>query len=47
MIDYRSPWMDDELEMFRDAAKRFIESEIVPNDTRWREQQHVDRDIRK
>ena len=31
--------------MFRDAAKRFIESEIVPNDARWREQHHVDRDI--
>jgi acyl-CoA dehydrogenase len=45
VIDYRSPWMDDELEMFRDAAKRFIESEIVPNDARWREQHHVDRDI--
>ena len=45
MTEYRSPWMDDELEMFRDAAKRFIESEIVPNDARWREQHHVDRDI--
>jgi acyl-CoA dehydrogenase len=42
---YRSPWMDDELEMFRDAARRFVENEIVPNDRRWREQHHVDREI--
>ena len=27
---YRSPWMDDELEIFRDAARRFVENEIVP-----------------
>jgi len=43
--DYRSPWLDDELELFRDAARRFIEHEIVPNDARWREQHHVDREI--
>jgi acyl-CoA dehydrogenase len=42
---YRSPWMDDELELFRDAARRFVENEIVPNDARWREQHHVDREI--
>jgi acyl-CoA dehydrogenase len=37
--------MDDDLEIFRDAAQRFGETEIVPNDARWREQHHVDRDI--
>jgi acyl-CoA dehydrogenase len=42
---HRSPWMDDELEMFRDAARRFVEHEIVPNDPRWREQHHVDREL--
>ena len=42
---YRSPWLDDELDMFRDAARRFIEAEIVPHDARWREQHHVDREI--
>ncbi len=42
---YRSRWMDDELELFRDAARRFVENEIVPNDERWREQHHVDREI--
>ena len=45
MTDHRSPWMDDELEMFRDAARRFVEQEIVPNDDRWRAQHHVDRSI--
>lgn len=44
-MDYRSPWLDDELDLFRDAAKRFIEQEIVPHDDRWREQHHVDRDL--
>ncbi len=42
-MDYRSPWLDDELDMFREAARRFIRQEIVPNDDRWREQHHVDR----
>mgnify|MGYP001821390028 CR=1 FL=1 len=42
---YRSCWMDDELEMFGDAARRFVQNEIVPNDARWREQKLIDRDL--
>lgn len=45
MNAYRSPWMDEELELFRDAARRFVENEVAPNDARWREQKHVDREI--
>ena len=45
MNAYRSPWMDEELELFRDAARRFVENEVVPNDARWRAQKHVDREI--
>jgi acyl-CoA dehydrogenase len=45
VTDPRPRWMDDELEMFRDAVRRFVEQEIVPNDDRWREQHHVDRSI--
>lgn len=45
MNDYRSPWMNEELELFRDAARRFVENEILPNDARWREQKHVDREV--
>ena len=35
MTDYRSPWMDDDLELFRDAARRFVADEVVPNQARW------------
>ena len=45
MAEYRSPWMDEELDLFREAARRFVENEIVPNDARYREQHHVDREL--
>jgi acyl-CoA dehydrogenase len=41
----RSPWMDDDLELYREAARRFVETEIWPNDARWREQHLVDREL--
>ena len=44
MNPYVIPWMDDDLEVFRDTVVRFIESEMVPHDARWREQHHVDRE---
>jgi acyl-CoA dehydrogenase len=40
-----SPWMNPELETFRDAVRRFVDAEIVPHQERWRKQQHVDRDL--
>ncbi|WP_229414214.1 acyl-CoA dehydrogenase family protein [Zemynaea arenosa] len=43
-MNYVSPWMDADLEGFRDAVKRFVDAEIVPHNERWRKQQHVDRD---
>jgi acyl-CoA dehydrogenase len=43
--NYTSIWMDDELEMYADATRRFVESEIVPNDRAWRENKLVDREI--
>jgi acyl-CoA dehydrogenase len=42
---YVSPWMDDDLAMFRDAAARFVEAEMLPNEAHWREQQNVGPDI--
>jgi acyl-CoA dehydrogenase len=45
MNDYVSPWMDDELSIFRDAAARFLEAEMVPNDAEWRKQQNVGREV--
>ena len=40
-----SSWMTPELEGFRDAVRRFVASEVAPHQQRWREQQHVDRDL--
>jgi acyl-CoA dehydrogenase len=45
MNAYVSPWMDDELAIFRDAAARFVEAEMVPHEEQWRKQQNVGADI--
>jgi acyl-CoA dehydrogenase len=42
---YVSPWMDDELAIFRDAASRFVETEMVPHEEHWRKQQNVGKEI--
>jgi acyl-CoA dehydrogenase len=39
-----SPWMDDDLRTFRETVSRFVETEMVPHDARWRAQHHVDRE---
>jgi len=44
-MTYTSPWMNAELEGFRDAARRFIAAEIIPHQDKWKQQQHVDREI--
>jgi len=44
-MTYTSPWMNAELEGFRDAVRRFVAAEIVPHQDKWKQQQHVDRDI--
>lgn len=41
----RSPWMDADLDMYRDAVRRFIDEEIVPHQDRFARQQHVDRAV--
>jgi acyl-CoA dehydrogenase len=45
MNNYVSPWMDEDLAIFRDAAARFLEAEMVPNEAQWRKQQHVGGEI--
>lgn len=45
MDAYRSPWMDDELAIFRDSVSRFVETEMLPQDEHWRKQQHVGKEI--
>src|ERR1700728_3233317 len=42
---YESPWMNEELAIFRDAVVRFLEAEMVPNEEQWRKQQNVGKDI--
>jgi acyl-CoA dehydrogenase len=39
------PWMNEELEMLRDSARRFFDRECVPHEPRWRAQHHADREI--
>jgi acyl-CoA dehydrogenase len=39
------PWMDADLAMVRETARRFFERECVPHESRWREQHHADREI--
>lgn len=39
------PWMDADLEMLRDTARRFFERECLPHDARWTAQHHADREI--
>ena len=41
---YRSPWMTEELDIFRDALRRFVAAELTPHAERWREQKMPDRD---
>src|SRR3990167_2505010 len=43
MQSYQSPWMDEDLVIFRAAASKFVETEMVPNEDRWRKQQHLDK----
>jgi acyl-CoA dehydrogenase len=42
---YVSPWMSDDLTMYREAVARFVDAEMVPQDAHWREQHNVGREI--
>src|SRR5258708_1560001 len=39
---YQSPWMNEELQMFRKTVRRFVQEEFLPHEARWREQHRVD-----
>jgi acyl-CoA dehydrogenase len=39
---YESPWMDDELRLYRESVRRFLQEEFVPHQERWRDQHHPD-----
>lgn len=42
---YVSPWMDEDLAIFRESVSRFVETEMVPHEDQWRKQQNVGREI--
>lgn len=43
MSNYHSPWMNDDLDIFRRSVRQFLQEEFVPHEARWRAQHHVDR----
>ena len=45
MAAARPSWSDDDVEAFRELAATFFAKECAPNEARWGEQQHVDREI--
>ncbi|MGQ0835230.1 MAG: acyl-CoA dehydrogenase family protein [Gammaproteobacteria bacterium] len=45
MTAYRPPWMNEELEILREAAARFFAAEAVPHERRWEAQHHIDREF--
>ena len=45
LATYQSPWMNDELRMFRASVRQFIAKEIAPHRARWREQHHPDVEV--
>ena len=43
-VPYESPWMNEELRMFRKTVARFIREEFLPREAHWREQHRPDAD---
>jgi len=37
--------MDENLEIYRQSVSKFVETEMVPFDEKWREQQHLDKEL--
>jgi acyl-CoA dehydrogenase len=45
MDRYVSPWMDEDLAIFRDAVAKFVVAEMLPHEEQWRKQQNVGKEI--
>ncbi len=45
MSEYVSAWMNEDLSMYRQAVARFIDSEMLPQEARWRAQHNVGHEI--
>lgn len=44
MSPYASPWMNDDLAIFRKSVRQFLRTEFLPHEERWRTQHHIDRE---
>lgn len=42
-MEYRSPWMTEELDTFRDQFRKFLAKDLAPDGDKWRKQKMVDR----
>ncbi len=42
-MQYRSSWMTEELDVFRDQFRKFLTRDLAPQAERWRQQKMVDR----
>ena len=42
---HRHAWMDEDIEAFRDQARRYIERELVPHMDAWRRQGFIPREV--
>jgi len=42
-MPYRSPWMTEELDAFRDQFRRFLTTDLAPSAAEWRRNRMVDR----
>jgi len=42
-MHYRSPWMTEELDVFRDQFRKFLAKDLAPQAESWRKQKIVDR----
>ncbi len=41
-VTYQSPWINDELQIFRETVRNFIQKELIPHQARWRQQHFPD-----
>ena len=39
---YESPWVDEDVRIFRKTVRQFVEKEFVPQQARWRAQHGPD-----
>jgi acyl-CoA dehydrogenase len=43
--EHQSPWMTDELRMFRDSVRRFVETELAPTEDQWIAERRMSREM--